>query len=99
MIASLAPVCTEPLPDNVVGSTCRTVPPGSTCRCVINPSTLGKSGFGIVPKGDFGPAEVTAGRGANIETDTVVVGAPVCCGQVQAVIRRHQAPKRVILVP
>jgi len=26
-----------PPPGNVEASTCRTVPPGSTCRCVINP--------------------------------------------------------------
>ena len=34
--ASPSPGCVESPPDNVVASTCRTVPPGSTCRCVIN---------------------------------------------------------------
>jgi len=34
--ASSGPGCVKSPPDSVVASACRTVPPGSTCRCVIN---------------------------------------------------------------
>lgn len=49
--ASLGSGCAEPPLDNVVASACRTVPPGSTCRCVINPPILGNSGSRMVSKG------------------------------------------------
>lgn len=97
--ASSSPGRVESLPDNVVASTCRTVPPGSTCRCVINPSFLGNSGSRMVPKDNFTAAEVTVDGRTNVPANTVVVRASVCCGQVQVVIRRHQTPKGTVLVP
>jgi hypothetical protein len=53
----------------------------------------------MVSKDNIAAAEVAFDRRTNIQTDTVVIRAPVCRWQVQAVIRRHQTPKRTVLVP
>ena len=84
--------------DNIVASTCRTVPPGSTCRCVINPIFLGNSRSGMVTKGNFFAAEAAVDGRTNVKTSTVVIRTSICRRQVQVVIRRHQIPKRIILV-
>lgn len=65
-VGSSGPGRIEYLPDNVVASTCHTVPPGSTCRCVINPPFLGNSGSRMVPKDNFAAAKVTVDGRANI---------------------------------
>ena len=96
---SSGPGHVESATDNVVASTCRTVPPGSTCRCVINPPLLGNSGSGMVPKDNFTAVQVIVDRRTNVQVNTVVIRASVRCGQVQVVIRRHQTPKRIVLVP
>ena len=53
----------------------------------------------MVPKDNFTAAEVTVNRRTNVQANTVVVRASVCCGQVQTVIRRNQNPKTIVLVP
>lgn len=52
----------------------------------------------MVSKDNFAAAEVALDRRTNVKTDTVVIRASVCSRQVEAVIRRHQAPKRTLLV-
>ena len=89
LTTSLGPGCVKSLPDNVVASTCHTVPPGSTRRCVIDPPISGNSGSRIVPKDNFTAAKVGVDRRTDVQGNTVVVRASVCCGQVQVVIRRH----------
>ena len=53
----------------------------------------------MVSKDHFTVAEDTVDGRTNVQTDTLVVWAPVCGRQVQVIVRRHQAPKRTLLVP
>lgn len=60
------PVRPESPPDIVAASTCRVVPPGSTCRCVIDLPILGNSELRVASKDNFTATEVTLDRRTNI---------------------------------
>lgn len=52
----------------------------------------------MVSKDNHGATEVTLDKRTSIQTDTVVIWASVCGGQIQVVTRRHQTPKGTLLV-
>jgi len=73
-------------------------PQGRLAGVLLTSPILGNSRFRMVSKDNLGATQVTLDRRTNVETDTVVIWASVCGGQIQVVVRRPQTPKGTLLV-